>query len=428
MPAGGTSFAAVRSYSANVIGYVRVLLCILAAFLIGRAPWPAAALLFGSTLLDWIDGPVARRKNQCSIFGSGVDWFADMMSQLVTMAWLVTVRAAALPWIAIAAGIELCNCIFDFATTATGRYPVLPRGAGRRAFFFEILDWSMPGGAYTAFGNFLWLSWPLCQLAFCLRGETAGWLLAAPGVLYLWCELAWAVFIIVNWNEAPREAPAYDDGAAGFRHCGFVSEAARELLRSTSRDVLDRMSGECAASTQAGRIFWVNVWQRSGSGEKMALERIGELDSWCREIVARLYAGEPVEIDGYGLIVNPAGSRAQEWHIDYTRDYSTVFIPMSEITPDNALQYAVCPAAPRDFPDLDQIDLGALAHSSPWLSIRQLIAPEWSLLRMDFGAIHRGISNTGGHDRNMFWISVKKFGDLLPPEPALQTIGSEIVA
>src|SRR5580698_6940082 len=104
MPAGGTSFAAVRSYGANVIGYFRVMLCILAAFLIGRAPWTSASLLFGCTLLDWIDGPVARRKNQCSIFGSGVDWFADMMSQLVTMAWLVMVRPAALPWISIGAG------------------------------------------------------------------------------------------------------------------------------------------------------------------------------------------------------------------------------------------------------------------------------------------------------------------------------------
>ena len=83
---------------------------------------------------------------------------------------------------------------------------------------------------------------------------------------------------------------------------------------------------------------------------------------------------------------------------------------------------------PRDFPDLDRIDLRALAQASPWLSIRQLIAAEWSVLRMDFGTIHRGISNSGGPDRNMFWISVKKFGELLPPEPALQTVSCEIVA
>jgi hypothetical protein len=47
---------------------------------------------------------------------------------------------------------------------------------------------------------------------------------------------------------------------------------------------------------------------------------------------------------------------------------------------------------------------------------------------MDFGAIHRGIANTGSHDRNMFWISVKKRGALLPPEPTLQTFASPVVS
>jgi hypothetical protein len=43
------------------------------------------------------------------------------------------------------------------------------------------------------------------------------------------------------------------------------------------------------------------------------------------------------------------------------------------------------------------------------------------MLRMDFGAIHRGIANTGSFDRLMFWISVKK-GGLLPPEPTMATV------
>lgn len=424
----GAGFATLRGYRANVIGYVRVLLCIIATFLITQAPWPAAILLLVSTLLDWIDGPVARRMNQCSIFGSGVDWFADLLAQVVTMAWLAIIRPASLPWIAVATGIELCNGIFDFATTATGRYPVLPGRMGQRHRFFKILDWSMPGGSYTAFGNFLWLAFPLCQLAFCLRLDTAGWWLAAPAVLYVWCELAWSAFIIANWREAAREGPVYDDGAAGLRHCGLVPEAVRELLKGARHEVLRRLSDECESARQAGRIFWINVWQRSGSGERMPIGRIDELDSWCRETARRLYAGEAVEIDGYGLIVNPIGSQAQDWHIDYTQGYSTIFIAMSEITAENALQYVVCPEPPRELPDLDRIDLRALARIYPWLSVRQLLAAEWSLVRMDFGAIHRGVANTGSHDRIMFWISVKKLGELLPPEPALQTIGAEIVA
>ena len=45
---------------------------------------------------------------------------------------------------------------------------------------------------------------------------------------------------------------------------------------------------------------------------------------------------------------------------------------------------------------------------------------------MDFGAIHRGIANTGSFDRHMFWVSVKK-GALLPPEAALAAIPDEVV-
>ena len=41
---------------------------------------------------------------------------------------------------------------------------------------------------------------------------------------------------------------------------------------------------------------------------------------------------------------------------------------------------------------------------------------------MDFGTIHRGAHNTGSWDHNMFWISVKKRGELLPPEPVMQTV------
>jgi phosphatidylglycerophosphate synthase len=51
----------------------------------------SAVLLMTSVLLDWIDGPVARAYNQCTIFGSGVDWLADVLVQILTMCWWVQV-------------------------------------------------------------------------------------------------------------------------------------------------------------------------------------------------------------------------------------------------------------------------------------------------------------------------------------------------
>jgi phosphatidylglycerophosphate synthase len=426
-PRNTTGFAEVRWYYANQIGYARAGMCVFAAFLTARSPWLAAALLIGSTLLDWVDGPIARRAGQCSILGSGVDWFADMAAQIVAMGWWISVQPSILPWIVAATGIELCNCIFDFATTATGRYPKAPARFRDRHAFFAILDWSMPGGSYTAFGNALWLAYPLCILAFCLRLKTAGLVLLAPAVLYLWCELAWTVFILANWAEPARETVVYEDGPEGFRYCGMVAEAARDLLLCSTTAALDRLSVECTASKSRGEIFWINIWQRSGSGEKMPLDRVEELDAWARELVDRHYAGEDVELDGYGLIVNPVGSGAQEWHIDYTHDYSTIFVPMSELSPENALQYAVLGSPAGNIEDLNRVDLKAIARTTEWVSVRQLLAPEWSLLRMDFGTIHRGIRNTGDYDRYMFWVSVKKRGDLLPPEPALQAIDAAVV-
>jgi hypothetical protein len=68
------------------------------------------------------------------------------------------------------------------------------------------------------------------------------------------------------------------------------------------------------------------------------------------------------------------------------------------------------------------VDLRALVQTAEWVSVRQLLAPPFAVLKMDFGAIHRGIANTGTEQRVMFWVSVKKRGPLLPPEPRVQVI------
>jgi hypothetical protein len=317
----------------------------------------------------------------------------------------------------MATAVELTNCVFDFATTATGRYPVAPVRLRAKSWFFAIADWSMPGGRYTWFGNLLWLAYPVCLLAFCLRFARVGWWLVPLAALYIWCEAAWAAFIVASWTEPSRREPEYEDAA--FRHLGFVPEAERELLESVNRQI--------ELDPEETRIHWLNIWQRSAPDARMELEGVERLDRWARDLVAAHYAGEGVELDGYGLIVNPRGSQAQDWHIDYAMDYSTIFIPMSELTPENALQCAVLPSLPAAFPDPDSIDMRALAAESFWVSIRQLLAPEWSMLRMNFGAVHRGIANASGFDRYMFWISVKK-GALLPPEPTLAAVERAVLA
>ena len=122
------------------------------------------------------------------------------------------------------------------------------------------------------------------------------------------------------------------------------------------------------------------------------------------------------------MIVNPVGSRAQEWHIDYTRGYSTIFIPISELSAENALQYAVLPAPVTISVIPTAWTCGRSHNPRTGSAFASYWRPPWSILLMDFGTIHRGARNTGAWDRNMFWISVKKRGELLPPEPVMQTV------
>jgi phosphatidylglycerophosphate synthase len=434
-----TSFADLRGYWSNLVDYARVLLCVAAAVtLAGNFPLATAALILGSTLLDWVDGPVARAHNQCTIFGSGVDWLADILAQVITLVWLGRLAPAWIPLLFCATAIEITNCIFDFGTTATGRYPVLDRRGG----FGVILDWSMPGGSYSAFGTALWLFYPLFLLAWCLdlswpvralwlghalRGTEAA--LALPAVLYVWCELAYTVFILERWREAPREAPpvSFDDCPAGVKCLGVLAPAERDLVERAWRESIEAVPAEWSASLDRKAVFWVNLWQRSGNVEKVPIACIEELNRWAGQMAARHY-GADVELDGYGLIANPAGSAVQDWHVDYTPDYSTIFIPLTELAPENAMQYAVLPrvlppAAYRSaLSNLDAVDLRLLVQAGEWVSVRQLLAKPFSVILMDFGTIHRAVANTGNYDRVLFWVSVKRRGALLPPEPLFQAI------
>lgn len=220
----------------------------------------------------------------------------------------------------------------------------------------------------------------------------------------------------------------FDDGPAGLTHLGLVPESQRELLRAALDAGRRRLGEQWAASAAKREIFWINLWQRSGGAGPIQLEGVTEIDRWARDLADRAYAGEGAACDGYGFIINPVGSRAQQWHVDYTMDYSTIFIPLSRLTPENCTQYAVLPANARAAAhqsvsaNLDVINLDSLVDTCDYVSVRQLLARPFSIIKMDFGTIHRGVANTGAFERVMFWISVNRRRDFLPVEPAIEVI------
>lgn len=209
---------------------------------------------------------------------------------------------------------------------------------------------------------------------------------------------------------------------------GVLPASDQALLTAAYDESTRLLTAELRESLERRKVFWINLWQRSSPDERTALRNAMDVDAFSRALAERVYGAGTAEFDGFGWIINPVGSQVQEWHIDYTHDYSTIFIPLSPLTPLNSLQYVVLP---HDLPrsiyeaatiDLDNVDVERLCRESPWVSVRQLIAKPFSVIAMEFGAIHRGIANAGSYDRVMFWISVKRGQGLLPPEPLVQRI------
>ena len=71
-------------YYANMIDYFRCIMTLVALVMILHTPEyrvTIGAMLMISTLLDWVDGPVARAWKQSTVMGCGWDWLADILTQ-----------------------------------------------------------------------------------------------------------------------------------------------------------------------------------------------------------------------------------------------------------------------------------------------------------------------------------------------------------
>jgi len=222
-----------------------------------------------------------------------------------------------------------------------------------------------------------------------------------------------------DFNAVPRR-PHGDSAVACL---GTVEPAVQVLLQAAWRDT-ERRLGESGRQ----EIHWINLWQRSDPAATLAVDGVDRLTAWARELAATHYAGQDAALDGFGFIVNPTGSATQHWHLDYGHDYSSIFVPLTALTPRNAMQYLVLPETlppevlSRATADRDRVDFEDLVAHADYVSVRQFVSRPFSVFRLDFGVIHRGIANREASARIMFWISVKKQGALLPVEPTVEVI------
>ena len=103
----------------NLIGYVRVVTLILAMLDPDPASSFAVWMVTSSLVLDYVDGPCARRLNMCSQFGDLLDHYTDH----VTMLWLVAVTSGSGLWGQANFAIStLHNCIAFVYMAAYGHY------------------------------------------------------------------------------------------------------------------------------------------------------------------------------------------------------------------------------------------------------------------------------------------------------------------
>jgi len=261
--ADAVTFDDIKYFYANIIDYARVVLCVMAAYTMTTDwHWTTAGLIIVSTLLDWIDGPIARAYNQCSIQGSGWDWCADILAQLLQITWWCRYDINVFPILFICTTIEVTNCIFDFATTATCKYPNL---AEQHSGWMKILDWSLAKNNYNSFFyTAQWLAYPFYCVGRALEhaiATPAG--LTSPlaalfllnrivcfplAVAYIWCEAAYCWHIIRSWTEPSRkkkpsiEAEDVTQSAmGGFINYGSVEDSVKPVLQNTYNDLLCKM-------------------------------------------------------------------------------------------------------------------------------------------------------------------------------------------
>lgn len=113
-------------------------------------------------------------------------------------------------------------------------------------------------------------------------------------------------------------------------------------------------------------------------------------------------------------------------------DFASLFIPVTPVTAENATQYAVLPPTvplslyQQATKDLDSIDLNSIVAAGHHVSVRQLLAPPFTVCKMQAGAIHRGIANRGDYDRVVMFIGVCARTTVPVAEPLVTIIPEEL--
>ncbi len=161
-------------------------------------------------------------------------------------------------------------------------------------------------------------------------------------------------------------------------------------------------------------IFWTSVFADNGQTTNIPYSqglydyisglRWQIMEFWCKRI------------NGFGTLINPSNSVEQDWHIDYTWSYTSLFIPIENCTSSNMTQIMTSSIVwgyfhnSRNIKEKEQENVMATI----------IVPRKWSLLLLPPSTFHRGVKNNSDMDRTLFWISYQSRTDPIEHEHAVQ--------
>ena len=132
--------------------------------------------------------------------------------------------------------------------------------------------------------------------------------------------------------------------------------------------------------------------------EKFELNSLkNEFHTWVNELVKEFYPNEKRIIISFGFIRSPQNSsRDQPWHVDYSPNFSNLFVPMCELSIKNATQFIRGPMSRIEPNSEGSYNLEGGPNElrrrvgKNWLEVSQVVCKSFMILKMHCAVVHRG--------------------------------------
>lgn len=325
---------------ANIVTMVRI--CLVPVFVVALiSPWPewfgadwlpngdksviAAGIFIVISCTDWLDGYLARSRNEVTTFGKFMDPLADKI--LVTAALLALVELGTLPsWVAlvivarefIVSGVRMVAASEGVVIAASyyGKFKTVFQMIA--IVMFTVKDSHMVGSAGQAFGDALWLaSWAVMVVALALTIVSmvdyvakARFLLGMGGKdrapeAVLRTKIDGMVIDRGGQGESPDGGAAFRDAAASQVSNSSVADSVRTRIEAAAARVVEAAAGAEAtvgtAESLTGGLIAGALTSVPGSS---AVVR-GGIVSYATEVKELLLRVPEASVEEHGVVSGP---------------------------------------------------------------------------------------------------------------------------